>query len=603
MGTGEGNVSQIANNIAERASFQALFNCYLNEVDTGNWSPASQWQMSIGRLGEATKDKWIVEVALPHLSGKLAVDVEYRSFVGNHHFGKILIQVDKFSWQVISGSHAIQQLIEGIFNTSPAAFGCKQELLLRVIESQRLMGEYIEQRRGDPSLSAPRFIDAEQSLLFGHWQHPTPKSRQGMLDYHHAFYAPETRGEFPLHYFSVDRALIRQRSAIPLTAEEVVMDSLPCAGEKPDNHIVVPMHPLQAQWLLHQHDIRELLHAGRIQDLGCYGPAFTATSSVRSLYNANIAWMYKFSLPVKITNSLRVNKRHELDAGVVMATLYRKTGFSERYASFRVITDPAYITLDLPGKEESGFEVIIRENPFPKGKDQDVVTIAALTQAPMPGETSMLYKYIHALSGNNEACHLRAAIKWFAKYWECAIEPMIVLYDEHGIALEAHQQNSVIALKDNLPSTYYFRDNQGFYLSKAYRGYLATMEPDSVTVDALYFDDDVICDRFAYYLFINHLFSLIGRMGADGLAEERILISFVQQRLYALRGSLSGAGKLFVEKLLSEPVIPVKANLLTRVHDVDELLADNEQAIYTRIPNPLIMSCLDEPVEVCYASA
>ncbi|NGO00228.1 siderophore biosynthesis protein [Grimontia sp. S25] len=596
-------MSQIASNIAEKASFQAFFNCYLKEVDAGDWSPASRWQMSVGRLGDVAKDKWIVEISLPHLAGKLAVNVEYRSLVGNHQFGKVLIQVDKFSWKVISETHALQQLIEGIFHAKSAAFECKQELMLRVIESQRLMTQYIEERRGDPSLSKPNFIDAEQSLLFGHWQHPTPKSRQGMLEYHHAFYAPETKGRFPLHYFSIDRALIKQRSAIPLTAEEVITESLPAAADKPETHIVVPMHPLQAQWLLHQNDIRELIKAGDIKDLGSYGPEFTATSSVRSLYHPNLDWMYKFSLPVKITNSLRVNKRHELDAGVVMATLYRKTGFSERHACFKVITDPAYITVDLSGQEESGFEVIIRENPFPEGNDQDVVTIAALTQSPMPGESSMLYDVISKLANRNEADYLRIAIKWFAKYWECAIEPMIALYDEHGIALEAHQQNSVIEMKEGLPSVYYFRDNQGFYLSKAYRGYLATMEPDSVTVDSLYFDDDVICDRFAYYLFINHLFSIIGRMGADGLVEERILISFVQQRLYALRNTLSGAGKLFVEKLLSESAIPVKANLLTRVHDVDELLADNEQAIYCTISNPLVMTCLEEPMEVSYASA
>ncbi|WP_325891791.1 IucA/IucC family protein [Grimontia sp. NTOU-MAR1] len=596
-------MSQIASNIAEKASFQAFFNCYLKEVDAGDWSPASRWQMSVGRLGDVAKDKWIVEISLPHLVGKLAVNVEYRSLVGNHRFGEVLIQFDKFSWKVVSETHALQQLIEGIFHAKSAAFECKQELMLRVIESQRLMTQYIEERRGDPSLSKPNFIDAEQSLLFGHWQHPTPKSRQGMLEYHHAFYAPETKGRFPLHYFSIDRALIKQRSAIPLTAEEVITESLPAAADKPETHIVVPMHPLQAQWLLHQNDIRALIKTGDIKDLGSYGPEFTATSSVRSLYHPNLDWMYKFSLPVKITNSLRVNKRHELDAGVVMATLYRKTGFSERHACFKVITDPAYITVDLSGQEESGFEVIIRENPFPEGKAQDVVTIAALTQSPMPGESSMLYDVISKLANRNESDYLRIAIKWFAKYWECAIEPMIALYDEHGIALEAHQQNSVIEMKEGLPSVYYFRDNQGFYLSKAYRGYLAIMEPDSVTVDSLYFDDDVICDRFAYYLFINHLFSIIGRMGADGLVEERILISFVQQRLYALRNTLSGAGKLFVERLLSESAIPVKANLLTRVHDVDELLADNEQAIYCTISNPLVMTCLEEPMEVNYASA
>nr|WP_157828441.1 ferric iron reductase [Enterovibrio nigricans] len=128
----------------------------------------------------------------------------------------------------------------------------------------------------------------------------------------------------------------------------------------------------------------------------------------------------------------------------------------------------------------------------------------------------MLDDIISDIAASDNSSKTRIAIKWFAKYWECAIEPMIRLYDEHGIALEAHQQNSVMRLIGGYPSIYYFRDNQGFYLSKAYQSYLAAMEPESVTVDSLYFDDEIICDRFAYYLMINHLFSIIGRMGADG---------------------------------------------------------------------------------------
>ncbi|WP_078754542.1 IucA/IucC family C-terminal-domain containing protein [Enterovibrio nigricans] len=204
----------------------------------------------------------------------------------------------------------------------------------------------------------------------------------------------------------------------------------------------------------------------------------------------------------------------------------------------------------------------------------------------------MLDDIISDIAASDNSSKTRIAIKWFAKYWECAIEPMIRLYDEHGIALEAHQQNSVMRLIGGYPSIYYFRDNQGFYLSKAYQSYLAAMEPESVTVDSLYFDDEIICDRFAYYLMINHLFSIIGRMGADGLVDEGILLSFVQQRLAAMQYSLSGAGKMFVDRLLTRATIPAKANLMTRVHDVDELVAENEQAIYCELPNPLMSTWL-----------
>lgn len=39
--------------------------------------------------------------------------------------------------------------------------------------------------------------------------------------------------------------------------------------------------------------------------------------------------------------------------------------------------------------------------------------------------------------------------------------------------------------------------------------------------------------------------------------------------------------------LLEDRCLPYKGNLLTRVHDVDELNAELEMAVYTSIPNPL----------------
>ncbi|WP_283130073.1 IucA/IucC family protein [Enterovibrio norvegicus] len=606
---GEVILSQNAKEIADIASFQAFFNCYLKEIDEGHWYTAKQWQDADKSMAlEACT--WVVETPLAAQSTKLAVTVNYRTLVGCHRFSRAyLFHPSSCKWQEVPFSSVVQLLIETIFSSNVfSTFNVqrernKQELLSRVNESCSLMNAYISQRLDDPKLVSTGFIDAEQSLLYGHWQHPTPKSRQGMLDYHHAYYAPETKGSFSLHYFSVARRLICQRSALTISAEEIITSSLPISSPIKEGHLVLPMHPLQAQWLIHQSSVRRLMSEGLVVDLGTQGIDFTATSSVRSLYNANLAWMYKFSLPVKITNSLRVNKRHELDAGVVMATLYRKTGFSEAYPQFKIITDPAYITVVLPEQSETGFEVIIRENPFSEGKDTDVVTIAALTQEALPGETSMLSRFVQTIALRDHTSLSQASIKWFAKYWECSIEPMLKLYDEHGIALEAHQQNSVLQLEEGYPSIYYFRDNQGFYLSNAYRNHLAAMEPESVTVDALYFDDDVICDRFAYYLLINNLFSIVGRLGSDGLVEERILVSFVQQRLLALRNVLTGAGTLFVDQLLSRSSIPAKGNLLTRVHDVDELTVENEQAIYCHIPNPLVMTCLEEPTEVNYASA
>ncbi len=57
--------------------------------------------------------------------------------------------------------------------------------MLRVIRSCQNIEEFTKERIEDKSALYgfhTTFIEAEQSLLFGHLTHPTPKSRQGILD-------------------------------------------------------------------------------------------------------------------------------------------------------------------------------------------------------------------------------------------------------------------------------------------------------------------------------------------------------------------------------------------------------------------------------------
>ncbi|KLU99296.1 IucA/IucC family protein [Photobacterium aphoticum] len=587
------SLSQQASALAEYASLQAFLNAYLREVAGAQWYAGKETENETTRVLPCLKGHPAVEavvvITLAEGKGELAIAVSYRSKVGCHRFVASWFRQHPLCWSSVSPLRVMHLLSRSLYAQRGKAWGedpREYELQARLQESHRLMSLYLVSALQRPQ-PVRQFLVAEQALYVGHWLHPTPKSRQGMLDHHHATYAPECGGCFQLHYFRVHASLISQRSALTVTAEEMLSTALETERLARPGYVVLPIHPLQAQWLLHQEALIPWFAQGMIVDLGRTGPSFSATSSVRSLYHPDLPWMLKFSLPVKITNSLRVNKRHELDAGVVMANLSRKLPFFADHPTFQLVTDPAYITVDLPGQPESGFEVIVRENPFRHGLEEETVTVAALTQAPLPGQDSMLKQLIDTLT--TVSCPAAvAASKWFARYWDCAIAPMIRLYDEHGIALEAHQQNSVVTFEQGYPKTYYFRDNQGFYLSAAYRDELTAFEADTGMVHDLYFDDAMIRDRFTYYLFVNHLFAIIGRLGADGLQQEAVLLAFVRQRLLQLLGEMKGAGRPFLQGLLARPSWPFKANLLTRVEDIDELLTDNEQAVYAWMPNPLL---------------
>ncbi|MEI5906002.1 IucA/IucC family protein [Bacillus spongiae] len=594
-----------AKQIALYASFQAFLNGYIREISGGRWMKKDEW-VKEQRTSEIMTEPYVYELELPLQSIRLAIGVKYRSLVGRHTFGITLTysegnRVWEKSDELITIMTLNQELyLRSQINLSGQHDPRYDELTIRIMDSYQTMTRIIEQRMEDATSlydSNSSFIETEQSLIYGHWLHPTPKSRQGMAQWQQSTFSPELKGSFQLHYFLVNRSIVRESSVLHESASQICKQPLiqsECEINTLENECVIPIHPLQAQWLLQQPSVKEVMEAGLIQELGILGPYYQATSSLRTVYNEDDPYMYKFSIPVKVTNSLRVNRRHELKAGGLMASLMNKLHYTIHYPSFQIIHDPAFITVDFPDQLESGFEVIIRSNVFQRGQGEGISSIAALVQDPIPGHKSRLYNIIVDLvqleSESLESESLESvSFKWFKEYWHCTIEPLIKLYDQYGIALEAHQQNSVLDVSAGYPKTYYYRDNQGYYLSKSYQESLLNLEPMLVESPELFYEDECIQDRFAYYLIWNQLFSIIHRLGADHLIREEELLKWSTEQLRDLLTQLGKSGKTFVQSILNNEKLAYKGNLLTSFYNVDELTAELEQAVYCNVPNPFFL--------------
>ncbi|MDA7746871.1 IucA/IucC family protein, partial [Psychromonas sp.] len=317
----------LAKKTANHASFQAFINCYLREIDGGVLHTNSEWEQKTG-LSFSADNTYILELQLSHLNTSLAMGVTYYSLVGRHVVTSVFQKKDnQWHWQAMDYLSTIFLLVNNIYhvddsNQSTPLNQDKIELLARTLESHQVMQDYLVTRFEDPKLQSPSYIDSEQSILFGHWLHPTPKSRQGIHDWQHKHYTPELAGKFQLHFFVVNRQFVRQNSILPETTEDIIQliidqaPNIPVLEQLNDNQQLVPVHPLQAQWLLHQDYIQTLIEQGELKDVGSMGATFTPTSSVRTLYCDALDFMIKLSIPVKITNSLRINMEHELDAGL-----------------------------------------------------------------------------------------------------------------------------------------------------------------------------------------------------------------------------------------------------------------------------------------------
>ncbi|MEL3972531.1 IucA/IucC family protein [Rossellomorea oryzaecorticis] len=582
--------------LSENATIQSFLNCYLRE--TGNFEEVPEYVEHPLLMGERIEKVIVSKLVLQKI--ELIAGLTYWSETDRHLFSFPI-------YYCTAGSQDLQpldyitltSLIVKEFLLDKSFRGAEDELIYRVILSCRSIKTYLDDRVEDAESLAQEdfeFIDAEQSLLFGHLLHPTPKSKQGLTETEDAAYSPERKGEFQLHYFAAEKSLVLQDSSRPQSAASIIFEELQNDREvdqnwleeirKKDEKVLIPVHPLQVKELMEKPEVQERLANGSLDYIGPVGKTFTGTSSFRSVYSKDSKYMYKFSVPVKITNSLRINQAKELARGVEVSRLL-ETEVGQRikknFPDFRILEDPAYLNL-VSDTELSGFEVVIRDNPFYENS-KHASLVAGLCQDHAFGAKPRLYSIIKGIAGREYRSVEEVSIEWFNRYLDLTLDPMIWLFNTYGIALEAHQQNSVIKLGGGYPETFYYRDNQGYYYSESKADKLMELLPGLNTLSDTVCADDVAEERLRYYFFFNHLFGLINGFGVSGLIEEGELIRALKERLKQHEETMPSD---LLSSLLYQPVLPCKANLLTRFYDMDELVGPMEsQSVYTMVKNPI----------------
>ncbi|MFI2762872.1 IucA/IucC family protein [Streptomyces echinatus] len=499
--------------------------------------------------------------------------------------------------------------------TSPAStdsgvFRDPGDLVARVADSVRRTAEFIRHRREHPADTADLFLSAEQALLLGHPLHPAPKSREGMTDAEGGRYSPESRGSFPLHWLAVAPSLLAADSAWtergrPVPAEQLIRRVAGADLPLPDGYTALPLHPWQAREVRHRASVAALLDSGLLHDLGPLGTPWHPTSSVRTVHRSGAPAMLKLSLALPITNSRRENLRKELHRGVEVHRLLR-TGLAEQWQSahpgFGIVRDPAWLAVDGPdGLPVPGLDVMIRHNPFSPA--DDVGCVAGLVSPrplavppadatprqsvwPARSRLALLLARLAARTGRPVGA---VAAEWFLRYLEHVVRPVLWLDSEAGIALEAHQQNTLLLLDgDGWPAGGRYRDNQGYYFRESRRAELSARLPGIGKRSDTFVSDEVTDERFAYYLAVNNVFGLIGAFGSQRLADERLLLAAFRRFLTALASGPAPLRAALPGHLLDSPVLRCKANLLTRLHGLDELVGPvDTQSVYVTIANPL----------------
>ncbi|MEV5709447.1 IucA/IucC family protein [Actinoallomurus sp. NPDC052274] len=416
-------------------------------------------------------------------------------------------------------------------------------------DAMELIGRRRAPRDADP------FLSSEQSLLAGHRFHPSPKARQG-ADW--PAYAPELGARFPLRWLAVRTDAVVEEGDVSL------LDRL--GPPVRAGYRVLPAHPWQLALLRPESDA--------IVDLGPYGPEAVPTSSVRTVYVPDA--FLKFSLDVRITNCVRKNAWYELSGAVALTRALRPVFDG---LACELLTEPGYRTVSVGGTRlREGLGVIVRDGV--RGLPGTPLLAAAIADPDGDGPAA-----VSRLLGDDAAPD--RVLAWWDAYVGHVVPPVLHAYLRHGVVLEPHLQNVLIAVDgDGTPVRAVFRDLEGTKLLPGpWKGFLAEL-PEPVA-RALTYEPEQGWNRVVYCLFVNHLAEVAAALADRWPSLEPALWRVVRRHVTRCAedtpADTDGAARL--RALLAGVPLPAKANLRTRwARDADR------QATYVPVPNPLAES-------------
>ncbi|MEU9446365.1 IucA/IucC family protein [Streptomyces sp. NPDC048304] len=586
---------------AQAATVENLLRCWVRET-----APAAP---TAGTL----------RLPLPASGTCLLVPVRYWSPTGTHRFGPPRLANAPDTAPAVDAVTLAALLAREVAGDTSATSGTQTpgtadpgdggDLVARVADSLRRTATFLRERREHPTDASDIFLSAEQSLVLGHPLHPTPKSREGLTEAETRLYSPELRGSFPLHWMAVAPSLLATDSAWtergrPVPAGHLTRRLAETGLPLTDGYSALPLHPWQARELRHRESVGALLDSGLLRDLGPLGAPWHPTSSVRTVQRSGAPAMLKLSLGLRITNSLRENLRKELHRGVEVHRLLRSGLFKQWQAAhpgFDIVRDPAWLAVDdRDGRPVPGLDVVIRHNPFtptdnvgcvaglvsPRPVHDGADSSTPPTAWPMRSRLAELVERLAARTGRPVGA---VAAEWFLRYLEQVVRPVLWLDSEAGIALEAHQQNTLLLLDGyGWPVGGRYRDNQGYYFRESRRAELDARLPGIGERSDTFVSDEVTDERFAYYLAVNNVLGLVGAFGSQRLADERLLLACFRRFLSEVATGPAALRTPLPRHLLDSPVLRCKANLLTRLHGLDELVGPvDTQSVYVTIANPL----------------
>jgi D-ornithine---citrate ligase len=441
-----------------------------------------------------------------------------------------------------------------------------------------------------------RVVAFERLATEGHNLHPCGRTRLGwrVADVlAHDLEAPVTS----VGFLAVRRELhVGDEVAADLVATADLADALRGAGVNPTRYAVTPVHPWQRRHVLRGH-YAELAADRALVPLDLELPAL-ATAALRTLLipsndprAGTAARRYvKLSLDIQVTSTRRTISVASTRNGPALSRVLPDLIDDDRVL---VLTEPGGSAVVVPGAppRERDLAAIVRSGLSGWLEPGEVAIPGGALPArdPLTGATVLASLVDRFARAQGLADPAAAAQAFVAEYARLLLPPVLRLATRHGIALEAHLQNSIPTFVDGRPHRLAVRDLAGLrvHTPRLAQSLAAPplLWPGSVTVTG---EVDVMRAKVGYTALQAHLGEVILQLTrSHGLSESaawatvRSIVDDVYAELAAVPGLAQRARD--DHAFLTAPVVPHKALLRMRLHAAAGRSGDE----HTPVANPL----------------
>lgn len=311
----------------------------------------------------------------------------------------------------------------------------------------------------------------EQWGCTGHPYHPNFRAKIGFNPYEVVQYAPEFKSQVTIHWAAIHSSIAftsgghanhNHLFAHHFTAEyKTWAQTLQTNDLNPESYLPLPIHPWQWENKL-KSLYAPLMNSGQLHIVHHLQKTHPSMSFRTMIPDNNLGPHLKLATAVHTTSALRTVSPASVSNSTPLSIWISQLLVTHQHFSGRLFlaSDLAGINIaheSITPQEKKLSGMILRENPVQFiNKSQTVVPVAALFGISPITEKALLIEIIEASAIAPE--------EYFIKYCQCILESQLQLLLQYGLALEAHQQNTLVVFQNHLPEAVIIRDLGGIKL-------------------------------------------------------------------------------------------------------------------------------------------